>query len=357
MVIVPQGKRETKIPRMILCRYTLLPLLVLSAAVGCSQNTETPTAPAPTRVASHLSVPTKFARPDPTDTPAPSATTLPTPTITATPTHKPTRAFTPVIRPTRTSTNAVNNSSVNPAVPATSLPTQTQTPIDPVQSLLNGTGACPSVSDSEYGALGIASGTTDRPADQHADLNLALRGYRVVNSYRGLVDYDGSADNNAPQLWGLFGDRRTPDISHTYQVYDWDWGSNTRADPIEDFEVTLVGFATAPGESIFTPDFGHEIGLGYVALVLYADTNRLTLEYTLNDNVTGGYTLHLEGVCVETPLLDLYRERNNAGRGSLPAVRPGQVLGHAQGSEIGVAIRDRGAFLDPRSRKDWWIGR
>jgi hypothetical protein len=42
---------------------------------------------------------------------------------------------------------------------------------------------------------------------------------------------------------------------------------------------------------------------------------------------------------------------------ALPALRPGQPIGRAPGSEIDAAIRDSGAFLDPRSRKDWWQGR
>jgi hypothetical protein len=29
----------------------------------------------------------------------------------------------------------------------------------------------------------------------------------------------------------------------------------------------------------------------------------------------------------------------------------------AVGSEIQVAVRDTGSFMDPRSRNDWWQGR
>jgi len=48
---------------------------------------------------------------------------------------------------------------------------------------------------------------------------------------------------------------------------------------------------------------------------------------------------------------------NDAGRGHLPALRAGQAFGRARGDEIGGVIRDNGAFMDPRSRKDWWQGR
>lgn len=32
-------------------------------------------------------------------------------------------------------------------------------------------------------------------------------------------------------------------------------------------------------------------------------------------------------------------------------------IGTAIGNELGVAIRDTGSLMDPRSRKDWWQGR
>jgi hypothetical protein len=67
--------------------------------------------------------------------------------------------------------------------------------------------------------------------------------------------------------------------------------------------------------------------------------------------------LHLENICVDANLLALYRQLNAAGRSKLPALWPGQPIGRAPGREIEVAIRDSGAFLDPRSRKDWWQGR
>ena len=113
-----------------------------------------------------------------------------------------------------------------------------------------------------------------------------------------------------------------------------------------------MGVAT--GETLYLPDSGYDIGSGYEALVLYASEERITLKYTREDNVKEGYTIHVENVCVEPSLLALYRERNEAGRGDLPALRAGQPFGRARGAEIGVAIRDTGSFMDPRSRYDWW---
>jgi hypothetical protein len=71
--------------------------------------------------------------------------------------------------------------------------------------------------------------------------------------------------------------------------------------------------------------------------------------------VANGYSVHLTNLCVDPNLLALYRSSNSAGRSYLPALRNEEVLGTAAGSLL-VAVRDRGVFLDPRSRKDWWRG-
>ena len=198
----------------------------------------------------------------------------------------------------------------------------------------------------------------DRPAEIHADLNLALRGYEQTTDDLELVPYDGEWDSSAPQLAGLFGDDRIPTIATVYQVYDWNWPSNSRGDLLTDPEVTLAGFATTPEEIIHVPQRGVTIGAdGYEVLVLYASTERITLKYTREDNVIAGYTIHIEGICVEPNLLDLYQSWNDKGRDHLPALMAGQGVGRADGSEIQVAIRDTGSFMDPRSHKDWWQGR
>ena len=76
--------------------------------------------------------------------------------------------------------------------------------------------------------------------------------------------------------------------------------------------------ASNPGEAIRVPDSGRSIGSGYEVLVLYASPDRITLKYTPNDNVVSGYTMHIEDVCVDPNLLDLYQSLNQSGRGSLP---------------------------------------
>ncbi len=216
---------------------------------------------------------------------------------------------------------------------------------------------CQPISSEQYVAFSVEPPPTDRPADQHGDLNLALRSYAPTNAYLGLINIGGSRDALAPQLPGLFADQRTAAFVAVYRVYDWNWTCNCRGSPLTSPEVTLADLAVTPGETIHLPASGYDIGQGYDALVLYATEERVTLKYTREDNVVRGYTLHIEGICVEPRLLALYQSCNAAGRATLPALRPGQAIGRASGSTIGVAIRDTGAFRDPRSRKDWWYGR
>lgn len=217
--------------------------------------------------------------------------------------------------------------------------------------------SCQPLPGASYNTLSVLPPPTDRPAEQHADLNLALRSYTPTGGYLGLVDFGGPTDPGAPQLPGLFADNRTGSFVRLARVYDWNWACNCRGAPLANPPVTLAELATTPGEPLRVPDSGYHIGSGYEALVLYAAPDRITLKYTRTDNVVHGYTLHLQGLCVDPPLLDLYRSWNAAGRSQLPALAAGQALGRASGATVGVAIRDSGAFLDPRSRKDWWRGR
>ena len=213
---------------------------------------------------------------------------------------------------------------------------------------------CGPIPGVTYGTLDVEGPPPDRPAGQHPDLNLVLRGYELTDAYPGLIDHDVIPDAKAPQLHTLFADDRVPAFPNAYQVYDWDWDCDCRGDLLTDFEVTLSGMGTAPAEVLYLPDSGYDIGSGYEALVLYATEERITLKYTREDHVVYGYTIHVENVCVEPSLLALYQEWNGAGRAELPALRAGQPFGRARGQEIGVGIRDTGRFMDPRWRPDWW---
>jgi hypothetical protein len=225
---------------------------------------------------------------------------------------------------------------------------------------LYGAAAAP-VSGNRYETIPIIPPATGLAAAEHGDLNLALRGYSATSANLGFASYNGSADGGAPQMPGIFADNRTPKFTSVHRVNDWNWSCGAhgcRGNPLTYPPVTLLGMGTKAGEALAAPSRGAEIYPGgYKTLVLYADESRLTLKYTRDDSVVSGYTVHLEGLTVDPNLLALYRQANAAGRGSLPALRDGQSLGAASGSQVLVAVRDCGTFLDPRSRKDWWQGR
>lgn len=226
--------------------------------------------------------------------------------------------------------------------------------------------ACPTVSTANFALIPISGEPIDHPDYLHGDLNLARRGYQLVEGVPlTLVDYPGITDPNSPQLPGVFADERLPIFSAAYQVNAWNWNCGEHGcpgDPLTDWPTTLIGLATTPGESIFIPSGAPTIfsqgGQNYKALVLYAEEKRITLGYTRMDSVAPGYSVHLENACVDPALLQLYRDQVGIdgfrSSGMLPALTENQPLGTAFGQEMRVAIRDRGTFMDPRSRKDWW---
>lgn len=220
---------------------------------------------------------------------------------------------------------------------------------------------CPPTSDRQYTSIPVAGGGLDHPDALHGDLNLALRGYTVTNAAATLVSINGPTDGDPPQLAALFADGRTPTLTQTWRVHDWDWScgpDGCRGGELNHVEVSLIGMQTTPGEPLMPPSRGADIYAGGVkAVVLYAETGRLTLGYTREATVANGYAVHIESLCVDPNLVHRYQADNAAGRSSLPGLRAGDVIGVAAGDQIAVAIRDRGAFADPRSRKDWWHGR
>ena len=283
---------------------------------------------------SPTSVPTKFAIAVYSPTPTPSNT----PTITPSPTSTPTRKPTSTSMPTRTPT-------FTPTLKSTSVPTATPTPTATLVSV-----------GEKYGTLVVYSSPSDH-STARVELNLTARGFAPVAGTLDLVNLEGPADGGAPQLYSLFVDERTPALSAVYQVNGWDWDCNCASTLTGDAAVALVGLAVAPGEIIRVPRSSYYIGNDYQALVLYADNDRITFNYTRSGNPVRGYTIYLEGVAVDSTLTALYQQTDSAGRAELPALQAGQAIGRARGTEIKIAVRDAGAFLDPRSRKDWWRGK
>jgi hypothetical protein len=229
--------------------------------------------------------------------------------------------------------------------------------------------ACPLTSANQYDLIPALGPYADHPAAEHGDLNLSLRGYNALTGVPlTLVQYAGGADPNAPHLFGLFGDERLPTFSAAYQVNNWNWACGSHGcpgAPLANWPTTLIDMATTPGESIFLPNRAPTIfssgGKQYKAMVLYAEENRITLNFTRDDTVANGYTVHLENFCVDPNLLSLYRAQiGNLGyrlTGNLPGLTGDQAIGTALDTTLGVAVRDRGQFMDPRSGKDWWPGK
>jgi hypothetical protein len=206
----------------------------------------------------------------------------------------------------------------------------------------------------ELGRIARQGPATDRPAPEHADLNLSLRGWSPVDAELALIELGGDTDFLAPRLYTLFVDDRIPTILATYRVNNWDWATNAATGPITESEVSLVDFATSPGEVLEVPVAGREIGLGFQAVILFVDDDSVTLKYTPEDNVVWGYAMHFEGVCLDPGLRDLYAELDGDGRAELVAIRADAPFARARGHAVRVSVRDTGAFMDPRVRKDWW---
>lgn len=265
----------------------------------------------------------------------------------------------------------------NPAVPlepttdmAKSASAQTSSPKKSTanQSENYSPAACPVSSGSQFELIPIVGPAADRPDYLHGDLNLSQRSYSPVDVPLTLVDISGHTDPHSPQLSALFNDNRLPVFSAAYQVHDWNWECDQhgcRIGPLSNWPATLIGLKTTPGEKIFIPGRAKSIyshnGKDYKAVVLYAEENRITLNYTREDTVATGNTVHLENICVDPNLLHLYRSQvaENGYRNSnqLPGLTDNQAIGVALDTEIRVATRVNGMFMDPRSRKDWWKGK
>jgi hypothetical protein len=218
-----------------------------------------------------------------------------------------------------------------------------------------GASACTGIAGATYDTLAPSGPTTDRPAAAHADLNLAMRRTEIAaGAKHALIDLAGATDPGAPKIPTLFAPARTATIAQTLRVEAWDWSCNCGKGFVTDPEVTLVDLDATAGELLHAPKSGSDIGDGHGAFVLYATASTITLKMTREDNVVRGYTVHVDGACIDPALVAAYDAANAAGRKALPALRTGQAFGRARGATVRIAIRDTGSFMDPRSRKDWW---
>ena len=238
---------------------------------------------------------------------------------------------------------------------------------------------CPTTSTNQYsGGTAYQYDLDDpvRPAYNHADKNLELRGYTPNTDpglKRELVDYGSDDPIQPPQFATLFVPYRVPTLTNFYRVHNWNWAPSpelgSRGDPITEYPVTALGLQTTPGETLHVPASGYDIGGGMEVLVLFADADTVALRYTRDDSsAPPGYTVHVDNICTDPNLLALYNSLDSAGGPryvyvppenrpysyDLPNLYAGQPLGTARSTEIVVAIADTGTFMDTRSCNEWW---
>lgn len=215
---------------------------------------------------------------------------------------------------------------------------------------------CQPIAGVTYGSLSTNGAVTTTPAPAvHGDINVKMRGWEPTSATANFVDYGGATDLMAPRLNTIYQDNHVPSsFVQSHRVHEWNWANNTPGGPIQDWDVTMLEFPATPGEVLEVPDSAYDIGEGKDVRVLYADEDSLTLKYTREDNVVSGYTVHMVGICVEPALKALYDNLHAAGRMELPALAGNQPVGRAKTNSFLVVIRDTGAFMDPRSKKDWW---
>jgi hypothetical protein len=265
--------------------------------------------------------------------------------------------------------------STSAAEPAAAPATPTPAARVHLPLVLNPAGSsltCPISSTNNYAQGLVYQADADnpvRPANLHADKNLALRSYVANNDAglrRELVDY-GSASTQPPQPATLFSPNRVPPLVGFYRVHDWNWSPSpapgSQGAPLTRWHATALGLQVSPGETLHVPTSAYDIGEGGEVIVLHADERRVALHYTREDSAAGGYTVHIEGLCTDPKLLALYNQLNAANgpryvfpasQYRLPVLPAGQPIGWARGSEVVVAIVDSGEFMDPRSCNEWW---
>lgn len=238
---------------------------------------------------------------------------------------------------------------------------------------------CSGVSGNVYEAGFALQFDPDDPvrlAYEHADKNLALRGYSLnedAGLKRELLNFGSDDPTRPPQMATLFSPARVPPLLNFYRVGHWIWASppepGVRGDPVTSPPVTALGLGTAPGESLRVPSSGYDIGGGMEVLLIFADEDTVALRYTREDSSgSPGYTLHVDNICTDPNLLALYKSLDDPGGPryvykppsqrpyayDLPNLPAGQPLGTARDGEIVVAIVDTGTFMDPRSCNEWW---
>ena len=233
--------------------------------------------------------------------------------------------------------------------------------------------ACPTTSPHSYASGPAFQFDTDnpvRPAYNHADKNIELRGYVLntdPNIQRELVDYGSNDPTQPPQFATLFNPYQVPPLSGFYYVGQWIWAPSpdpgTQGPPNTQYPATALSFALPPGIPLHTPSSGYNIGGGMEVIILFADTDTIALHYSREDSAAVGYTIHIDNICTDPNLLSLYNSLDNPNGPrydypsavyNLPTLPAGQIFGTTSSGQMVLATADGGAFQDPRSCNDWW---
>jgi uncharacterized protein YjbI with pentapeptide repeats len=337
-----------------ICSIVLLALVIVSVAINAYLGWElagfevvirkpqvSGVAPVPPPNPVAVATPTPVVN---TPVPPPPETQINTPVVVAPDTSEPPSTAVAVAMNTPELESVISPTAppVNSA-PPTAVPPPTAEAAGDVQSF-----APPTTSSNRYDLITIKGGRESRPAAEHGDLNLKLRDPQPIDVELSLIDIPGSGiDADTPKLSAAF----EPNFVNAYTVHNWDWACNCKGELLREDQLVLVGIKTRPGEPIFIPSKKQDIFAGkYFATVLYASEDSLTFIYDNVGNVTTGYTVHYLGLQTDPNLLTLFRESKG---NELPGLTLDTPVGTAT-DELIIAIRDKGTFMDARSRKDWW---
>lgn len=226
------------------------------------------------------------------------------------------------------------------------------------------------VTGEQYDSITVNK-INDRIPSKHADMNLSLRCYKeIANPTTEHLNFSPNGfrdDPKSPELYTIFNPARQIQVTSAYQVYDWDWNNGpdgTRGSlldgdppPPKEYPVTMWGIYAENNEALHVPKAGYNLGDNTSAIVLYAEENRITINFTRDDSVANGYTMHYENICVDSNLLRAFRDlpdKDQKSREKLIKLTPGQAIGFPKNNEVHIAVRDRGMFMDPRSEESWW---
>ncbi len=235
--------------------------------------------------------------------------------------------------------------------------------------------SCADTSTNIYEAGTAYQHDTDnpvRPAYNHADKNIELRGYTPntdASLVRELVNYGSGDSTQPPQLATLFSPYQVPPFADFHQIHHWSWADSpapgTRGDPITGihYPVTAVALTLPSNEPLHVPISGYDIGGGAEVIVTFADKDTLTLHYTREDSSSIGYTVHIDNICTDPNLLALYNTLDDESGSrykypslsyELPVLPAGKLFGTTSTGDMVISIVDTGAFMDTRSCDEWW---